>query len=317
MIRIPWIVLLCLLAAWGVGSDLSPSWKMVVMGHLIFGVLKVQSLISVWRKAGGVGNVPQHTVAGFVASSRHQQDHNSRHGVSWHNLQQAAAWLVFVPTLNPEAFLGRRLAANEKPTAGQWVFASAKAMIGAGLLFVAAPKFVGTQPMLAGWVAMVGMILLLHFGLLELIVLAWRRGGRDVQTLMNRPISATSLSEFWGRRWNTPFRDFAYAQVFRPVCRGWNAQAATIASFVFSGLIHELAISVPAGGGYGLPFGYFVVQGIGVSIERAGVKRGWALRSGLGGWLFAAVFLIPGTAILFHPPFVRNVIVPIVEGIGA
>ena len=317
MIGTPWIALLSLLAAWGVSSELSPPWKMVVTGHLIFGILKMQTLISIWRTAGGTKNVPRHSVAGSEAIRRDEQKHESRRALSRHDLRQAAVWLVFVPTLNPEAFFGRRLQATEKPRAGQWVFASVKALIGAASLFVLAPKFVGTQPMISGWVAMVGMILLLHFGLLELIVLAWRRAGRDVQTLMNRPICSESLSEFWGRRWNTAFRDFAHGQVFRPICRRWNAQAATLASFVFSGLIHELAISVPAGGGYGLPFAYFLLQAIGVFIERVGVKRGWPLRSGCCGWLFAAVFLIPGAFLLFHPPFVRNVILPMVEGIAA
>ena len=320
MIGTLWIVLLCLLTAWGVGSELSPSWKMVVTGHLIFGVLKMQALISVWRKAFGPGKVPGRSEEGESAVSCDQHEREERHtGApgSWHNVRQAAAWLIFVPTLNPDAFFGRRLTAHEKPRAGQWLTAGLKALLGAGLLFVQAPRFVETQPMLAGWLAMVGMILLLHFGLLELLVLACRYAGRNVQTLMNRPIISTSLSEFWGRRWNTAFRDFAHEQVFRPVCRRWNAQAATIAGFAFSGLIHELAISVPAGGGYGLPFGYFLLQGIGVFIERVGVKRGLPFRSGWCGWLFAAVFLIPGAFLLFHPPFVRNVILPMVEGIAA
>jgi alginate O-acetyltransferase complex protein AlgI len=59
-----------------------------------------------------------------------------------------------------------------------------------------------SHDLLAGWMAMIGLIFALHFGLFELLALAWRRAGRNVTPIMQAPILSTSLNEFWSRRWN-------------------------------------------------------------------------------------------------------------------
>ena len=87
--------------------------------------------------------------------------------------------------------------------------------------------------------------------------------------------------------------------------------------FVASGLIHDLVISLPARGGYGLPTGYFVLQGIGVTVERSFVGERLGLRGGLPGWLFMAVFTAGPAFWLFHPPFVTRVMVPFLRAIRA
>jgi alginate O-acetyltransferase complex protein AlgI len=88
---------------------------------------------------------------------------------------------------------------------------------------------------------------------------------------------------------------------------------AMFAVFVVSGLIHELVISVPAGAGYGLPSAYFLLQGIGVVLERGPVGRRLGLSSGLKGWFFVFLFTTPLAYYLFHPAFVRRVIVPFLD----
>jgi hypothetical protein len=130
-------------------------------------------------------------------------------------------------------------------------------------------------------------------------------------------LRSTSLSEFWGKRWNLGFRQLAHDLIFCPLHEGIGPGAAGFVVFVVSGLIHDLVISVPARAGYGLPTIYFVLQGIGVAIERSRVGRRMGLRHGVQGWLFMAAFTAGPAFWLFHPPFVRNVILPFLKAVHA
>jgi hypothetical protein len=82
-------------------------------------------------------------------------------------------------------------------------------------------------------------------------------------------------------------------------------------------LVHELVISVPARAGYGLPTGYFLLQGIGVLLERSSVGRALRLRGGFSGWFSAAVITSCPAFWLFHPAFVTRVVLPFMEAIRA
>src|SRR5439155_16944520 len=135
-----------------------------------------------------------------------------------------------------------------------------------------------SSPLVAGWLGMVGLIFLLHFGAFQLLSLGWRTAGVDAAPVMRNPLRSHSLAEFWGRRWNTAFHDLAARFTFRPLLPRVGIAGATLVVFFVSGLIHELVISIPAHGGYGLPTGYFMVQGLGVAGERKQVGR----RIGLG-----------------------------------
>jgi hypothetical protein len=86
---------------------------------------------------------------------------------------------------------------------------------------------------------------------------------------------------------------------------------------VASGLIHELVISVPARGGYGMPTAYFVLQGLALAGERSSLGRRLGLGRGWRGWLFTMVATAGPAYWLFPPVFVRNVILPMLAAIGA
>ena len=255
MRNLVWVILLVAAAVWGVMSDVAPPTKMIVLAIWTFAVVKWQA----WQSSRQKGNSIART--------------------------ETLAWFFLTPTLNADQFFRAHLPAAECPSLRSWLAGIAKAVIGATLIAAVAPHYVSSAPLLAGWITMTGLVMVLHFGLLDLIVLFWRSQGRDIQPLMKRPLGATSLSDFWGRRWNTAFRDFAHEQVFRPLCHRWSAQMAIWSAFVFSALIHEMAISVPAGGGYGLPTVYFLLQSAGMNIERRATRtRGW-LQTTTSRWL--------------------------------
>jgi alginate O-acetyltransferase complex protein AlgI len=134
---------------------------------------------------------------------------------------------------------------------------------------------------------------------------------------MSAPIRSKSLSEFWGKRWNLGFRQLSYDLIFRPLHRSLGAGTAGFLVFVLSGVVHDLVISVPARAGYGLPTLYFLIQGAGVALERSHLGKHLGLGRGVRGWTFMAAFTAAPVFWLFHPPFVRNVVLPFMEAIHA
>ncbi len=229
---------------------------------------------------------------------------------------RSAGYLLAWPGMDADSFLatGRRVAA---PCAGEWVWAIGKTGLGAVLLWVIARRVPGEWVLLRAWVGMVGMVLLAHFGSFHLFALLWRRAGVDAVPIMDKPLWSASLSEFWGRRWNLGFRQLGHEWIFRPLRRRLGVAGAGFLVFVLSGLIHDLVISVPARGGYGMPTGYFVLQGAGVVLERSEIGRRLGLRGGVNGWVFMALLTAGPAFWLFHPPFLRNVVLPFMRVIHA
>ena len=228
--------------------------------------------------------------------------------------RHAAAYLFAWTGMDPAAFLAR--SAKPEPGRGmKWAATFAHIGLGAALLWGVARHLAPAAPLLAGWAGMVGIVLLLHFGAFDLIALAWQSRGFDARTLMNAPTRSAGLSDFWSNRWNTAFNHLAGRYVFAPLARRLGPAGATLATFLASGLVHDLVISVPARAGYGLPTAYFLLQGAGVLLDRAwfGRERGRNVRRRL---LAAAVVLTP-LPLLFPDPFVRRVILPFLQAVGA
>ena len=133
-------------------------------------------------------------------------------------------------------------------------------------------------------------------------------------------VCPTPLNIPWrvlGKRWNLGFRQLSHELIFRPLHRRLGADAAGFLVFTVSGLIHDLVISLPARGGYGLPTAYFLLQGVGITIERSRLGTRLGLGQGVRGWCFMAVFLAAPVFWLFHPWFVLRVILPFMRAIHA
>lgn len=236
---------------------------------------------------------------------------------------QTAAWVLGWAGLNPADFFLAEPKSKSAFAFDQAVdmhaiaHAVAKILIGAGLLFFVAPRVKLESPLLAGWIGMAGIVLLLHCGMIHLSAVLWNATGRPVAPIMNSPLLATTVSEFWGKRWNLAFRDYAHVTVFSPLVRKLGGTTAVIAGFVFSGLIHDLAISVPAQGGYGWPSLYFFLQAIGVMVERWLQKSGVSLGGKWTGWCWTLLWVVGPVMFLFHRPFVLNVILPLIDAVDS
>jgi alginate O-acetyltransferase complex protein AlgI len=159
-----------------------------------------------------------------------------------------------------------------------------------------------------------GLSLVLHFGLCNLLTGSWRAFGIGVRPLFRAPLLAHSLGEFWGRRWNLAFSEMAAAVVYRPLAARHGRAAGVAAAFALSGVLHELAISVPVRAGIGLPFLYFALHGGLVLLEDALARRGLRL-SGAAARIWTLWWLALPLLALFHPYFLRAVVWPL-AGVG-
>jgi Membrane bound O-acyl transferase family len=227
----------------------------------------------------------------------------------WKQIGYVVAWPgmdapTFLFTLNPPVTL-----------LTDWLLALGKFALGITLVGAVYPCIPADLELVRGWVGMVGILFVLHFGLFHLLSLAWRAFGVTARPIMDWPVLATSVSDFWGRRWNTAFRDLTHRYLFRPLAARLGGKAALLVGFFFSGLLHDLVISIPAEGGYGGPTIFFMVQAGAIFCERSAHGRRFGLGKGALGWAFTMFVLLGPLPLLFHPPFVRDVVVPFLDWI--
>ncbi|KAG8365122.1 hypothetical protein BUALT_Bualt18G0071500 [Buddleja alternifolia] len=141
--------------------------------------------------------------------------------------------------------------------------------------------------------------------------------GLELEPQFNEPYLATSLQDFWGRRWNLMVTSILRPTVYLPVRRictriigeRWALLPAILATFVVSGLMHEVIY-------YYLSRAYptwevtwfFVLHGLVVAAEVAvkkAVKGGWWLHRAVSGPLTVGFVAVTG-GWLFFPQVIRN-----------
>lgn len=88
--------------------------------------------------------------------------------------------------------------------------------------------------------------------------------------------------------------------LLRSLYRRIGRRGARFVLFALSGLLHELALSFPAGAGWGLPLTYFLLHGALVEVEER-----FHIASRVSVWFW----LIAPSPWLFHEPFRRVLIV--------
>jgi hypothetical protein len=220
-------------------------------------------------------------------------------------------WLAFTlawPGMRPGDFAERLPAARPLSAWPGWRALA----VGTGLI-IAARMTLPRSETFAYALALPAFSLILHFGFFRLLAAFWRSRGFDVAPPFDAPLLSTSLGEFWSRRWNRAFSDMAALILYRPVSRWLGTGAGLTAAFLFSGIAHELAISVPARGGYGGPLAYFVLHAILVGIERMLQARGRFNWPAPWSRAWTALWLLLPLPILFHRAFLDGVVRPLLE----
>jgi alginate O-acetyltransferase complex protein AlgI len=235
----------------------------------------------------------------------------------------AGRWLAFAalwPGMRPGIFASA--GGSPLPGAGALILMGlTRLALGTALVFLAWWSW----PRLQGWsdvagrvvataLLLPGLSLMLHFGAFPILAGLWRTVGVDARPLFRAPLLATSLGEFWGRRWNLAFSEMTTLGVYRPAASLVGRVPATGLAFLASGLLHELAISVPVRAGYGLPLLYFALHGGLVFVERALERSKRPINE--PHWLgrvWALSWLALPLPILFHPWFLDGVVWPLAD----
>jgi len=161
-------------------------------------------------------------------------------------------------------------------------------------------------------ILLIGLSLILHFGMLNISAGVLRLKGIAAYPLFRQPAKALSLTEFWSKRWNLAFSEMTSLTIFRPFKSKTGSAVALMASFIFSGFLHELALSIPVKGGYGLPTLYFVLQGLLVLVEKALSNNGILfLKNKLIARVWVFFWLVVPAPLLFHAKFIDQVVWPL------
>jgi hypothetical protein len=174
----------------------------------------------------------------------------------------------------------------------------------------------GTPLLVRAWICLIGLAFARLFAGFDLWALVFRLMGFPVEKVFVNPLAATSLGDFWGRRWNRIMSGLLRDLLFTPLARHVGVIVAAGAVFLYSGVVHEF-VSVVAQSGYGRPTLYFLIQGAGFFSERTRFGRCCLVGRPVLGRCWTALVVIGPIGLVVPPEFLNAVIVPILDGAKA
>ncbi len=214
----------------------------------------------------------------------------------------AEGWLWYA-TLWPGMDLlpfTRSVEPNKEPVAVEpaWLGRGIGGMV-VGTAIVTFTVLAEVSDWVGGWLMICGLLALVHFGWADILSWAMRSRGFAVRRLFRPPERATTLNDFWTRRWNRAFVEMDQI-LFMPALRRYTGRWAPALMLGLSGVMHELALSFPGGGGWGLPMIYFAGHGLAMQAERTD----WfsALPVTATRW-WTRIWVLAPVALVFHRPF--------------
>jgi hypothetical protein len=163
----------------------------------------------------------------------------------------------------------------------------------------------GTPLMVRAWTGLIGLGFLRLLAGFDLLALIFQRIGFPVEKAWVNPLGATSLRDFWGRRWNRIMSGGLRDLVFTPLTRHVGVVVAALVVFLYSGLVHEF-VSVLAQSGAGRPTLYFLLQGAAFLLE--GTRLGRRFLVGNVGRCWTALVVIGPVGLVVSPKLLELVV---------
>jgi alginate O-acetyltransferase complex protein AlgI len=280
-----WAVLLgCLAVGWAARDACTRAGWIAVLALLWLGPIKAVALLGLTRQERG------EWTAGRLTAY-----------LLWVGAQPR----MFLPSYTPPP-------STPVPT---WRGFLLNVLAGAALLGAVPLLLPPATPLLVrAWLALVGLALLRLFAGFDFLALLFRRVGWTVDKAFHNPLAATSVRDFWGRRWNRLMSGMLRELLFRPLARRAGVVAAAAAVFLYSGVVHEF-VSLLAGRGYGGPTLYFVLQGLAFLAE--GTRPGrWLTAHRVVGWCWTALVVVGPVTLILPPSFLYDVVVPAMREMG-
>ena len=145
--------------------------------------------------------------------------------------------------------------------------------------------------------------------LLPCLAALGRALGMGLEPQFDKPYLSTSLQDFWGRRWNLMASAVLRPAVYIPVRARLGAPAGVLATFLVSGLMHEVVVYYIT---FRLPTGqltaFFLLHGASMCAERWWARR-WPNASRLPRVVatpLVVLFVLATALWLFFPPLFGN-----------
>lgn len=176
-----------------------------------------------------------------------------------------AVYMSIWPGMNPAPLAARVVCDEDGKRFARGMRFALMGLIGSVALAWFQPQL-GAQ--LTGWLGIAVLLMIIHFGWADMLTTLMRLCGWNVGPLFEEPLKSTSLREFWGKRWNLAFVEMNKILFLDQLKSRFGITAAVFGVFLISGLLHDACISYSAGGGWGLPTTYFILQGLVVLLER-------------------------------------------------
>jgi hypothetical protein len=170
-----------------------------------------------------------------------------------------------IPAKTPEEKRSNRSEALRRIGVG-----SIQTLVGAGIVGANLKFRFGDLSVWLLWPYCAAIALTLPSGVFRLIVGTYMLvTGNRCLPMFNNPVLSTTISEFWGSRWNLMFVRCIKRGAFLPLVRaGWSPAVAALASFGVSAFVHELLILVVLGRLDGFNGLFFLLQTIPIVLER-------------------------------------------------